>query len=238
MKKFEEMKLLIHEADVILEVVDARDLQGTRLPIVERMSGTSRLIIVVNKTDLSEPPAIPKNAIKVSAKTAESRRIVINAIMKKTGKRPAKALLIGYPNVGKSSIINMLARKKVARVSAVAGTTKNIQWVKIGNDLMVTDYRGVFPKGEKKEDLVRKKAINIDDNPEYGYLEGKRILGSMKLRKWVGKKLEIDLEGINDAEGLLEAIAKKRNFYIRGGGLNTQEAAKILLRLLRDAPEI
>ncbi|MBN1169394.1 50S ribosome-binding GTPase [Candidatus Micrarchaeota archaeon] len=238
MKKFEEMKFLIHDADVILEVVDARDLQGTRLPIVERMSGTNRLIIVVNKTDLSEPPAIPKNAIKISAKIAESRKTVINAIMEKTDKRPAKALLIGYPNVGKSSIINMLARKKVARVSAVAGTTRNVQWVKISDDLMVTDYRGVFPKGEKKEDLIRKKAINIDDNPEYGYLEGKRILESRKLRKWIGKKLEISLEGINDAESLLEAIAKRRNLYIRGGKLNTQEAAKILLRALREAPEI
>jgi len=232
------MKKLIHEADVIVEVVDARDIEGTRLPLVEKLSGTNRLIILVNKSDLAEKTKIPKNAIRVSARNPDHRKIILDFIMKKTEKRPVKALLIGYPNVGKSSIINLLAKRKVVKVSAVAGTTKNIQWVKIGDNLMLSDYRGIFPKGSKKEELVRKKAINIDDKPEYGYQEAKRVLSSPRLRKWVGERLGIPLEGIEDEERLFEEIATKRNLHIRGGGLNIDEAAKILLRVLREAPEI
>ena len=236
--KLEELKKLIHEAHVILEVVDARDIQGTRLPLVEKLSGTNRLVILVNKSDLAEKTKIPKNAIRVSARNPEHRKVIMDSIMGKTDNLPVKALLIGYPNVGKSSIINLLARKKAARVSAVAGTTKNVQWVKINDNLMLTDYRGIFPKGSRKEELVRKKAINIDDYPEYGYQEARRVLSSQKLRKWVGEKLGIDFQGIEDEEMLLEAIAKRRNLQIRGGEWNTQEAAKILLRILREAPEI
>lgn len=232
--RMKELKGLIHEADVIVEVVDARDITGTRLPVAERMSGTSRLLIVVNKCDLAHTIEIPKRAIGVSAKKIADRELLIKKILEKTEKRPAKALFIGYPNVGKSSLINLIAGRKVARVSSIAGTTKNQQWIRAGEDMMLTDYRGIFPKREKKEDLIRKRAINIDDNPEYGYIEAKRILEKPKLKKWVFKKFEITKA--DHPEDLLIEIAKKRNLIIKGGEWNIEEAAKILLRTLREAP--
>ncbi len=231
-----ELKKLIHEADVIVEVVDARDIAGTRLPVAERMSGTSRLIIAVNKIDLVGDVEIPKRAIAVSAKNKDDRKRIINAILERTDKRPVRALFIGYPNVGKSSMINMIARKKIAKVSSVAGTTKNQQWIRINDDLTLTDFRGTYPKKEAKEDLVRKKAINVDDNPEYGYQEAEKVLRMPKLKKWVFEKLGI--VSAESAEDMLIEIAKKRNLFIKGGEYNLQEASKILLRALRDAPEI
>src|SRR3989339_1281598 len=111
MNKWSDLKKLIHSADVIVEVVDARDISGTRIPIAERWAGTRRFLMVVNKVDLLPEgilPVIPPRAVSASAKTAseDERRKLISIIIAKTDVRPVKALFIGYPNIGKSSLIN------------------------------------------------------------------------------------------------------------------------------------
>jgi ribosome biogenesis GTPase A len=133
----------------------------------------------------------------------------------------------------------MLAKRKAARVSPVAGTTKNIQWINVNEELKVTDYRGVYPKGEEQDDLMRKGAVNIEKDAElHAYAFAKRALGSKRLRAWLEEKLDMDISGINDEDELFQAIAKRRKLVIKGGELNTDEAARILVRLLREAPEI
>lgn len=243
MKGSDRLKKLIHEADVIVEVVDARDVPGTRLPEAERMSGTSRLLIVANKADLlseGSEPKLPRNSILMSAKTDrdQNRKTLAKAILAKSQKKPAKALFIGYPNVGKSSLINMLARRKAARVSAIAGTTKNEQWVRAYDNLMVTDYRGIFPKGETREALARKGAINIQrDARLHAGRFADQALSNKRLRGYLEKRFDIDLSGALTSDDVLEAIAIRRNLYIKGGELNTDEAARILIRAMMDAPE-
>lgn len=243
MDRWAFLKKLMKEANVIVEVVDARDIKGTRLPIAEKMAGTNRLLIVANKTDLlhEELPELPKNAIAISAKEADEkqRRSFIKAILAKTKSRPVRALFIGYPNIGKSSLINMLAHRKAAKVSSIAGTTKNIQWVKITEELTATDYRGMFPEKEAKGELVRKGAINIEGNEErYAYDFAEKILKNSKLRKWLEEKYDIDLSKAETSEDVLVAIAKRRNWYLKGGELNISEAARSLARAMKEAPQI
>lgn len=236
-----KLERLIHRADVIVEVVDARDIEGTRLRLAEKLSGVSRLLIMVNKIDLVDEVQPPKRAIKVSAKNRDEkeRRRIIECILARCSTRPVKALLIGYPNVGKSSIINMLAGRKATKVSAVAGTTKDVQWVRINSALMVTDYRGVYPKKEKKEDLARKGAINVQrDAQVYAYKFAKKVLSSRKLRGWLEKKLDIDLSKVKTDEEVLSVIAERRKLYVKGGELNIDEAARVLVRAMKEAPEI
>ncbi len=238
-KDWRALRQLIKEANVVVEVVDARNVRGTRLPLAETWAG-AKLMIIANKMDLADKTPNDTHFV-ISAKYAEDseRRKIISEMVGRTKKRPVKALFIGYPNIGKSSIINMLAKRKAARVSPVAGTTKNIQWININTELKATDYRGVYPKGEDEDDLMRKGAVNIEKDAElHAYAFAKRVIRSKKLRAWVEKKLDMDLSGIYDEDVLFRAIAKRRKLVIRGGELNTDEAARILVRLLRDAPEI
>ena len=81
--------------------------------------------------------------------------------------------------------------------------------------------------------------MNIEKDAElHAYDFAKRALGSKRLRQWIGEKLDMELAGIEDEDALFAAIAQRRKLFIRGGELNIEEAARILVRLMRDAPEI
>jgi ribosome biogenesis GTPase A len=244
MNKWLQLKRLIHRADVIVEVVDARDIAGTRIPIAEKWIGTQRLLMLANKADLLTggiSPVLPKKAILTSAKTTDekARRQLISVFLSKTTTRPVKALFIGYPNVGKSSLINMLAGKKIARVSPIAGTTKNVQWINITSELLSTDYRGVFPEQQAKVDLIRKGAVNIQGSEsKYVHNFAMDILKNRTLRKWLETKFDIDLSKARGSEEVLAAMAERRKWYVKGGKLNLEEAGRALIRAMKEAPEI
>lgn len=239
------LKDMVHGADVIVEVVDARDVEATRLPLIERFSGSKRLLVVANKADLLgegvKRPQLPNKGVSFSAKAADerARRALIRAILERTDKRPVKALLLGYPNVGKSSIINLLARRQAAKVSPVAGTTKDIQWIKIDDSLTVSDYRGVYPRHEKKEELVRKGALNIPKDAEaHANSFIRRAISEPALLEWLERKYDVDLRGKKDAQAVLEAIAIRRGWLLKGGEPNLAEAARHVVRAMKEAPRI
>ena len=242
--KWSFLKDMIHGADVVVEIVDARDIKGTRLPIAEKWAGSKRLLMVVNKIDLLpqgiQLSKLPNKGVYVSARKADEddRWMLIRAILARTGSRPAKAILIGYPNVGKSSVINMLARRKATRVSPVAGTTKNIQWVRISDELIVSDYRGLFPSKEPKDELVKKGAINVQgDEERYAYKFAEKILRTQKLLKWLEKRYDVNLSAARTSEDILTAIAFRRKWYLKGGEPNLAEVARSLIRAMKEAPE-
>ncbi len=245
MNKWTALKDMIHGADVIIEVIDSRDVEGTRLPVAEKWAGSKRLLMVANKTDLlppgAKPPKLQNKGIHVSAKSLDEneRWRVIRAILERTAARPARGILVGYPNVGKSSLINMLARRKAAKVSAVAGTTKDIQWVNITPELMLSDYRGMFPSRESEEDLVRKGALNVQGEEEkHAYAFAEKALANPTLRKWLEGRYDIDLSDARDSEGVLECIARRRGWMLKGGEPNLEEACRSLVRAMMEAPEI
>ncbi len=240
-----ELKNRIHGADVVVEVVDARDIGATRLPVAEKWTGSKRLLMVANKADLrpkgKEKPRLENKGIFMSAKAGgeNGRMILMRAIMERTKSRPAKALFIGYPNVGKSSLINMLAHRSVVRVSPVAGTTKDIQWVRISDELIVSDYRGMFPKHESEGELVRKGAVKMaGEREKYAYTFAKKLLASPTLRRWLEKRYDIDLRTAENAEDVLRLMAERRGWFIKGGEPNLEEAARHLVRAMAEAPII
>jgi ribosome biogenesis GTPase A len=242
MNKWQELYDLIQRSNVIVEIVDARNVDGTRVLTAERWADAKSLMLVANKADLlSKDAPSPRGILVVSARSQdpEERKKLLHAIMAKTMIRPIKALFIGYPNIGKSSLINMLAKRRAAKVSPIAGTTKSEQWVSINEELMVTDYRGVYPETELKVDLVRKGALNVQADAEaYAFGICERILRSRTMREWCEKKYDISLEGAKSSEEVLASIAKRRGWFIKGGELNIAEAARSLVRAMREAPEI
>jgi hypothetical protein len=242
MNKWQELYDLMQRSNVIVEIVDARDVDGTRVLTAERWADKKSMLIVANKADLLHKDApLPRGVLAMSAmnKDPRAREKLLDAIMAITAIRPIKALFVGYPNIGKSSLINMLAKRRAARVSPIAGTTKSEQWVTISDTLMVTDYRGVYPEMEAKADLVRKGALNVQSDAEaYAYGFGEKILKSKHLREWCEKRYDVKLEHVKTGEEVLLAIAKRRGWFIKGGELNIAEAARSLVRAMKEAPEI
>lgn len=236
---------LIQDAHVVIEVVDARDIERTRLRLAEKWATPQKLILLANKTDLRDPtlprPTLPFSGLYFSVRLADEmdRRKLMSSIRARTPARPLRVLLIGYPNVGKSSLINLLAHRRAAKVSPLAGTTRNVQWVRIAPDIMASDYRGMFPKKEPREELVRKGAIHATGEEErYAYPVAERILKKPALRRWLEKRYDLDLRDVLTSEQLLHAIAERRKYYLKGGELNLNEAARSLLRAVQEAPEI
>ena len=239
------LKDLVAAADVVVEIVDARDVSGTRLPLAEKWAGSNRLLIVANKADLvldkSKLTPLSHNGIYVSAKdqTAKTCNEILEAIRKRARTLPARGVVVGYPNVGKSSIINLLAHRKAAKVSPIAGTTTHVQWVRVSEDVLINDYPGVFPKYEKESNLVRKGALNVGDGvegPAYRFLM--EVISKPNLISWLEKFYDIDLSDAPDPDSILEKIARRRGWLIKGGEPNLDEAARSLVRAMREAPEI
>lgn len=243
--KWTALKDLMGGADIVVEVVDARDVRGTRLKSAELLAGSNRILFIANKADLLPPgsilPPLPYGGQYVSARDSDpkQRRGLIDRMLARTRNRPAKALLIGYPNVGKSTLINMLAKRRAAKVSSVAGTTKNIQWVKVTDSLIVSDYRGLFPEKEPEESLVRKGALNVQGGEmRHAHLFIERALANEGLRRWLEERYDVDLAGAKGTEEVLAIIARRRGWVSKGGEPNTEEAARSVVRAMAEAPEI
>lgn len=234
---------LIQESDIVIELVDARDIWGTRNHRVEKWAGRDKLIILANKADLATHIEKRDNAVYISAKEGSKteRELIIKLIEEKKTTRPLKVAIIGYPNVGKSSLINVLAKRKAARVAPIAGTTNNIQWVSITENIVLSDSPGVFPKYEKRDELLQKGAVNVDSstNPEW---DAHTLLVKCStepvLLGWVSKTFDVAIPEKPTPDSILESIALRRNMKMKGGELNLTEAAKAILRAWKDAPYV
>lgn len=167
---------VINNSDIILEVLDARFIEETRNKEIEKLvlKNKKKLIFVINKSDLINKDKIKKEELSeiypyvfVSAKarkgTKELRnRIKIeskkveNIIDKETGR--ISVGIIGYPNTGKSSLINTLKGKRVAGTGSEAGFTKGLQKIKLSEGLLLVDSPGVIPKEEYSQTVKEKIA--------------------------------------------------------------------------------
>src|SRR3989338_1137248 len=239
-------RLLLRKCEIIIEVLDARDLEGTRVRKIEHWAGRERLIKIANKIDLISEEAlnsINRNEyLPISSKSDhknKERKKIINAILAKGRERP-RVLVVGYPNVGKSTIINLLAGREVARAMPIAGTTTNVQWIRLPHDILLIYSPGVFPEDDQRTELLRKGAINVDGlkNFEFYALKvAQKCIRSQELRNWIEEYFDIKLES-DKPEDLIENIAKRRGLLLKGGAYNINEASKALLRAFSKAPSL
>ncbi|MFA5174536.1 MAG: GTPase [Candidatus Pacearchaeota archaeon] len=138
--------------------------------------------------------------------------------------------VLGYPNVGKSSIINLLAHKKKVQVSRKAGTTRGIQWIKANDNIKLIDSPGVIPL--KKEDELRYGLIGARDadrlkDPEF--VADSLIKLFYKTNKNAFEKL-YGVELSEDSEKVLEDIARKKSYVLKGNNADLNRAAVFLIR--------
>lgn len=235
-----KVKRVIREADVVLEVIDAREPMKTRCETLERLVDKmgKKLVIVINKADLVPRDILEKwkkylskeyYTIYVSASSRLGTRKLWIAIKKVCDKRPVKVAVVGYPNVGKSTIINILKGRHSVGTSPLPGFTKHITQVKAANWLRVIDTPGVLPVEKKDElDLILKCAAPPErfDDP---------VVAAIKFIEYANKVAPGVLEktySIKEKDPLefLRALAIKRGLLTKGGEPRIEEAAKIVIR--------
>jgi len=234
------VKRVLKDSNVVLEIADARMpeiSQNKELEYKAELYG-KELILVFTKIDLVSVMALntlrgqyPDAFFVSGVKNIGLKRLKIHLLImaKRKGVESLRVGIVGYPNVGKSAVINALVHRARTKVSRMAGTTKGIQWIKAGG-LSILDSPGVVPfeddevtlgimgaKNPEKIKNVFKVAFALIKNFSDRNLEA--------LEKFYGA----ELKDKDEYEILLE-IGKKRGFLLKGGIVDEKRAAMQLLR--------
>ncbi len=242
--------------DAVAEIVDARIPVASRNPDINELVKNKPRLILLNKCDLSDPAANREwkeyyksrgiTAISVDCKTgrgvdrfvASVKGILSEKLEYYRSKgmvgKTVKVMIVGIPNVGKSSFINCMAKSARAVVADRPGVTRGNQWYKIDKQLELLDTPGVlWPKFDDQtvgENLAFTGAIKdtvVDTETLASLLCGKlsKLYPSALVSRYGIEPPKEDTEPYE----ILESIAKKRGFIMRGGVLDTERAAAIVL---------
>ena len=254
----------LKEVDIIVEILDARIPYSSKNPEIARIIGDKPCLTVLNKSSIADKATTKKwieyyksknkYAISVDCITGEGFSLLAQAVKeiladkikryedKGMSGRKLKAMFVGIPNVGKSSLINKLCGSKKAKVENRPGVTLNKQWIPttIGLDLM--DMPGVlWPKFEEKvvgENLAITGAIK-DAILDIEYIAVllcerlKRLAPEQLMARYKITKAELDACEMNYE--IFELVGRKRGFLISGGEINTERTAITLLEEFRSA---
>ncbi len=257
------MQECLSQVDLVFELLDARIPHSSKNPEIESIIGTKPRITVMTKAGLADPEVskrwleyyrargIPTVLIDcITGQGIDKLSEAVGSLMSEklqkyeakgmTG-RKLKAMIVGIPNVGKSSLINRLAGGKKAKVENRPGVTLNKQWVptEIGLDLL--DMPGVlWPKFQDEtvgQNLAMTGAIRdqILDTEELAMLLCSRLADCAKDAFLTRYKLtEEEIDGL-DSYDLFELVGRKRGFLVSGGEINHTRTAEMLLEEFRSA---
>ena len=242
----ENLKLV----DLVCEIIDARIPISSRNPIINDLVANKQRIIILNKSDLADASATKAWAEKLrsentrvlilNANSGEGVKNLNNLLGKirdeknegKTIKKALRLMIVGIPNVGKSSLINRLTGTKAAKAGNKPGVTKGKQWIKLGEDIMLLDTPGIlWPKFEDPNvglNLAFCGSIKdeIMDQTELGFELIKRLCADypelMKARYKLEEIYETPLEN-------MDAIALKRGFILPGKRIDYERTARTVI---------
>jgi hypothetical protein len=234
-------KKILDESQIILEVIDARFIEETRNKEIEqeieRMN--KKIVYIINKSDLNPKlENLPTPNVIVSCKDRKgikNLRDKIKILAKSIPKnKDGKVIVgvIGYPNTGKSSLINILIGKNSAKTGDEAGFTKGIQKLRLSEGITLLDSPGVIPKKEyssedsrlmSRNTKVGARSYNQIKNPQEVVFELMKEFPGL-LEKYYG----INANG--DSEILLEVLGGKKNFLLKKAEVDIDRTARIVLR--------
>jgi ribosome biogenesis GTPase A len=233
---FKHINQLIKESDLILELLDARFVQETRnRELEERILNSGKgLLFVINKADLVEKENLEKEKEKllnekkgrvifISAKEKNGISMIRKEISIAKKKEEIVIGIIGYPNLGKSTLINALSSKGKVKTSKKAGLTRGIQKIRLGKGIMLIDSPGIIPKDAEEGDLF---LVNSKNPNQLDDVEGVALKLIGKFKERITKKFDVKGE---DEVDLLEAIGKEKKFFKKGGIADTERTARFLL---------
>lgn len=242
--------------DVVIEVLDARLPISSSYNNIKKLLGDKPRLLLLNKSDL-----VDKNELKVWIEyikqqtncpvlaidtksfkfVSQIEKIVqnlseprIQAIMAKgLLRRPARVVVVGLPNVGKSSIINKLTKSTKTKVGAKAGVTRQQQWVRINPNIDLLDTPGIIPM--KQEDQIKAKKLafvnSISENAYSTEIVAKELLDIISQNE----QYSLIFKNFYNVEELtIEAIAIKRNWLRNAAEPDTERCAHYIMKDFRD----
>jgi ribosome biogenesis GTPase A len=251
----EQIKLV----DVVLELVDCRAVAATHNPDLAELTAGKPRVVVLNKADLAVPAvtqrwveyfaaggvaAVPVDSTTgdgVRQLTQEVRRLFAPTLanLKAKGRLPraARCMVVGMPNVGKSSLINRLVGRNKAVTGAKPGVTRDVQWVKVAHDVQLLDTPGILlPKIADDRMGVHLAAIGaVKDEVFAAHV----VAGMLLAELWELAPAQVtDRFGLErlDPEPLvnLAEVGRKRGLLQSGGVPDTDKAALLILREFRN----
>ena len=244
----------LKQVDAVCEIVDARIPVSSRNPDIDAICGSKPRIIVLNRMDLADPAAtkawtsyFKSKGMAVVVTDCKSRkgisdftpaaRIACKEKLERDAargmNRPLRGMVVGIPNVGKSTLINQISGRKGAKAENRPGVTRGKQWVTVDNGLLLLDTPGIlWPKFEDPEmgmmlaytGAVKDGILDIEELAcRLIELLHRRYPEALKERY----KLEAEL-GTPGWE-LLQLAGRKRGYLVSGGEINTERMAQVLV---------
>ena len=241
----------MERTDVVIEVLDARIPEASRNPMIEdlRMQRQRPCLKILNKADLADPAATRvwldfynhQKGVKAVALSCKKPADVAKvpdlclsiALHRGTPLKPLRMMIMGIPNVGKSTLMNALLRRRVAAVGDEPAVTKSQQRFDLNERMTVTDTPGLmWPKIEYASDglmLAASHAVGrnaVIDEEVAEFLAGILLVRYPAL---LAERYGCRAEQL-DAVGVIEAVAKRRGFRLKGGAPDLEQAALALLK--------
>ncbi|KAL8977199.1 MAG: hypothetical protein Q9205_006948 [Flavoplaca limonia] len=241
-----ELYKVIDSSDVVIHVLDARDPLGTRCHSVEKYireeAPHKHLIFVLNKCDLVPTgvaaswvrhlsKSYPTLALHASITNSFGKGSLIQLLRQfsslHSDRKQISVGFIGYPNTGKSSIINTLRKKKVCTVAPIPGETKVWQYITLMKRIYLIDCPGVVPPNanDSEQDILLRGVVRVE-NVEYPHVY---IPAVLKKTKPQHIERTYDVKGFNNATEFLELLARKAGRLLKGGEADVDGVAKMVL---------
>lgn len=251
-KANKEIKETLKHIDLIIEVLDARIPFSSQNPLLSSLRGDKPCIKVLTKSDLADPDLTRQwqnwleqeqgvKTLSLSAERPEAMRQLLELSRKLIKQLPGKrqvfnTLIMGIPNVGKSTLINILAGRIIAKTGNEPAVTKSQQRINLSNDFVLFDTPGVlWPKVENEPSMYRLAVSGAVKETAYEYEDIAFFAADYLLNAYpdsIMQRYQLDHLPDNELQ-LLEAIGRKRGCLRAGGRVDLNKASKILLSELR-----
>ncbi|ARD49277.1 ribosome biogenesis GTPase YlqF [Sporosarcina sp. P37] len=251
----EKLKLV----DIVFELIDARLPLSSRNPMIDELIHQKPRLLILNKMDLADEVQTKRwiayfeeqgfRTVAINSFEGKGLQTVMKAAkeilqpkfdrMKQRGIRPGaiRAMIVGIPNVGKSTLINRLAKKNIAKTGNKPGVTKAQQWIKYGKELELLDTPGVlWPKFEDPEagyklaltGAIKDSILNMEELAVYGL----RFLEAHYPER-LEQRYEMSEVGEN-IQALFDKIGERRKVYGAGGEIDYDKVAEMVVQDIRD----
>ncbi|MFN3431755.1 MAG: ribosome biogenesis GTPase YlqF [Candidatus Sericytochromatia bacterium] len=243
----EQLKLI----DFVLELVDARLPSSGRFDVTNTLLRDKPRILVVTKSDMADKERVQAwiqyyrnqghTVVAINAQTGQGmpglqkamqlEHDKVKAKMVARGRLPraSRVMVVGQPNVGKSSLINKLAKKRTVDVGNKPGVTKGVRWIRLGATLELMDTPGIIPAKLDNQELALKLALVGSVSTE-AY---DPIIVAPAALKVLEKYAPETLQRFKD-DLTLEGIGKKRGYLLPGGEINLERTSRSLMNDIRD----
>ena len=257
-KALHEVEEKVKVIDVVIELFDARAPKSSVNEHLEKVIQHKKKLYVFTKADLADPEQTTKwqkhfrtedsEVLVINVNDKNSYNSISNAVIR-LGKskwakemargmkpQPIRTMIIGIPNVGKSSLINLLAKRKAAGVQNKPGYTRGEQWIKVNKDFLLLDTPGILPMSyenqEKAANLALVGSIREDILPNNELVA--ILLKFLKEHYPNALKERFGIENIGEPKDVLEDIANIRGLLAGSGRLDILKAESLLLKEFKD----